>query len=555
MLILIEAAASYGKTCSAFEIMNCIAHNSPGRIPMLTELSRNRTARIFRYVLLDEINKSYPTLNYDLVRSHIHKSNVILIIDGFDELLHRNNDEKDDFENVEPMLETIKELLNEKAKVILTTRKTAIFSGDEFHIWIEEHTDDFDVVRYEINKPTASDWLGYDRCNKLEQCGFPVYQLSNPVLLSFLKSLEYDEFCIYCENQDRIINVYLDRLLEREKERQHLLMNQEEQLAVVKKIGSYLISEDISTITKKELLKQITNRNIDLLNEVRSRYIAETKPSIEELATKLSMHAFFDRKGSDESLVGFINDFIFGLFIAMDALEDETDEWITNEYFVDLAVTSYIAQEKEKQELLWDKLKFMFDIFPSEFKVRTDIILIGRLCHNYSDCTFNQLRLDTVDIPGQYRMANTTFVDCQFKNVKFNKEQLDKISFINCKFFKCDVINNIDESVSIELYNCTSDPPKIEFIHKVQVADKTNSQNSGVRYDRLVLERFWQQGRAHFKKKKAIRTLFTGISSEHHRNIGEAIESLKRTGLLHIEGDWAYLDVNQINEIREILGR
>ncbi len=554
MLILIEAAASYGKTCTAFEIMNHIAYQNPNQIPMLTELSRNRTARIFRYVLLDEINKSFPTLNYDLVKSHIHKKNVILIIDGFDELLHRNEKGKENFENVEPMLETIKELLYGKAKIILTTRKTAIFSGDEFHLWIDDHIDDFDIVRYEINQPTASDWLGFDKCNKLDECGFPVSHLSNPVLLSFLKSLSAEEFDTYCQHQDKIISVYLDRLLDREKERQNLLMEPDEQLSIVKKITSFLISEDISTLTKNELHKQITNENIELLKKVRGRYFAETRPTIEELTNKLSMHAFFDRKGNDESLIGFVNDFIFGLFIAMSAIDDDTGEWLTNEYFVDIAVTSYMAQRKSKKEALWEKLNFMFEILPPEFQFRIDVLLKGGLFHKYCDTSLNQLRAKNIQIPGEFEMENITFLDCQFADVKFNKSLLNNIGFINCKFYNCDIEINERESNTIELYNCQSDSS--EFLSNFQsISNEPQTRKTNIDFHRMVLERFWQQGRAHLKKKKPIRTLYTGIGKEHHRNIADAIEDYKKDGLLTIESDWAAINLDRITEIKEILGR
>lgn len=552
-LILIEAAASYGKTCSAFEIMNYIAHRNPSQIPMLTELSRNRTARIFRYVLLDEINKSFPTLNYDLVKSHIHKKNVILIIDGFDELLHRNEKGKENFENVEPMLETIKELLYGKAKIILTTRKTAIFSGDEFHLWIDDHIEDFDIVRYEINQPTASDWLGFDKCNKLEECGFPVSHFSNPVLLSFLESLSDKDFNKYCQHQDKIINVYLDRLLEREKERQNLLMAPDEQLSIVRKITTFLISEDISTLTKNELHKQITNENIELLKKVRRRYLADTRPTIEELTNKLSMHAFFDRKGSDESLIGFVNDFIFGLFIAMCAIEDDTGEWLTNEYFVDIAVTAYMAHRKSKKEALWEKLNFMFEILPPEFQFRIDVLLKGGLVHKYCDTSFNQLRAKSINVPGEFEMENITFIDCQFTDVKFKKSYLNNIGFINCKFYNCAIEANGKESNVIELYNCQSDSPN--FLSSFQSISRGTEDRTIIDYHRMVLERFWQQGRSHLKKKKPIRTLYTGIGKEHHRDIADAIEDYKKDGLLSIESDWAAINLDRITEIKEILGR
>jgi hypothetical protein len=59
MLFLIEAAAGFGKTCTAYELLLELVTKNIGKIPLFSELSRNRQAKIFRYVLLDEIDRSF----------------------------------------------------------------------------------------------------------------------------------------------------------------------------------------------------------------------------------------------------------------------------------------------------------------------------------------------------------------------------------------------------------------------------------------------------------------------------------------------------------------
>ncbi len=266
------------------------------------------------------------------------------------------------------------------------------------------------------------------------------------------------------------------------------------------------------------------------------------------------MHAFFDRKGNDESLIGFVNDFIFGLFIAMNAIDDDTGEWLTNEYFVDIAVTAYMAQRKIKKEALWEKLNFMFEILPPEFQFRIDVLLKGGLFHKYQDTSFNQLRAKNIHLPGKFEMKNITFIDCQFTDVKFNKRMLNNIGFINCKFYKCDIETDDIGSNTIELFNCQTDSSG--FLSDLQsISNETQDTVTDIDFHCLVLERFWQQGRAHLKKKKPIRTLYTGIGKEHHRNIANAIEDYKKDGLITIESDWAAINLDRIAEIKEILGR
>lgn len=59
--------------------------------PIFTELSKNRKAALFRYVLLDEIDRKFTSLSSELVISEIRNGKVPLIIDGFDELISRSN--------------------------------------------------------------------------------------------------------------------------------------------------------------------------------------------------------------------------------------------------------------------------------------------------------------------------------------------------------------------------------------------------------------------------------------------------------------------------------
>ena len=57
----------------------------------MTVLSKNRSASIFRYILLDEIDHEYPTLDSNLVTHEIRTGRIPLIIDGFDELLSNSD--------------------------------------------------------------------------------------------------------------------------------------------------------------------------------------------------------------------------------------------------------------------------------------------------------------------------------------------------------------------------------------------------------------------------------------------------------------------------------
>jgi hypothetical protein len=196
-LIIIEAAAGYGKTCTAYEILNKIASVSTYQTPILTELSRNRGIKKFRYVLLDEIDLEYPSLNSTLVIKEVKNGRIPLIIDGFDELLEKVNIDSsldNSFEEVETMLDTIGNLLEHKAKIILTTRKTAIFTGQEFETWLQKWVNKFNVTRITLKEPRLKDWLGEGKYSLIKEKNIPIQYLANPVILSFLKNIEISLF-------------------------------------------------------------------------------------------------------------------------------------------------------------------------------------------------------------------------------------------------------------------------------------------------------------------------------------------------------------------------
>ena len=180
-LILIEAPAGFGKTCTAYEIGQMISNQDDEHLVLFAELSRDRHAKIFNHVLQRELARSFPAVSASLVSKEIQAGKVVVILDGFDELLNEREDEKFQFEKSQAMLETIGKMLKFNAKIILTTRKTAILQGDDFDEWISEHSNNFEFMRYTLKEPSARNWLSSDRANRLIQHHINIKNLANPV--------------------------------------------------------------------------------------------------------------------------------------------------------------------------------------------------------------------------------------------------------------------------------------------------------------------------------------------------------------------------------------
>ncbi|HFS1960492.1 TPA: hypothetical protein ACHWTG_005517, partial [Escherichia coli] len=77
------------------------------------------------------------------------------------------------------------------------------------------------------------DWLSHERIEQLEESGIDIKKLANPVLLAYLRSLENENFNNLCERSSKIVEHYFQAMLERERERQDLLMTPEKQSSIL----------------------------------------------------------------------------------------------------------------------------------------------------------------------------------------------------------------------------------------------------------------------------------------------------------------------------------
>lgn len=557
-LVILEAAAGYGKTCTSFEVLNRSLHEFTGKIPFFVELSRNRQAKIFRYVLLDEANRVFPGLKAELVESEIKSGRLVLILDGFDELLHRAESLSSDFDEVEPMLETISDLLQGNSKIVLTTRRTAIFSGDRFHQWMDNHSHEFEISRRSLLRPYIRDWLSEERVSFLDKENFPILHLSNPVLLAFLSGQDEAEFTRLVKEPENLVDKYFLSLLEREKERQDLIMAPDEQYSVFIKLAERMVDEDFTAEDHEYVKIQIYENNFKILSEVRGRYPSERKPTVEDLATKLVSHALMDRKSEDDDKVGFINDFVLGNFVAEVASSSGSDEWIAAENFIDKAVTAFSSRGSSRKEALWESLKFAIELLSIEEKILTEIMLKGVPQADITSETVNGLSLQSTEFGGDARVIDTVFCGCTFTDVVFQLDSFERVGFVGCSFYGCKFLSTEEfDPCASALYETGSSGDYEDLCTKIyEDAEQPPPNEDAVdEYELAVLQQFWPKGRPHLSHKRMTQTLFRGHANDERQEVTKAIESLQKKGLIAIYGETAQINPDRLAEIRRLLGR
>lgn len=559
ILFLIEAAAGFGKTCTAYEIAKLINEKS-NHIPFLAELSRNRQARIFKHVLLDEIDRVFPSLSSRLVEREIKNGRVITVLDGFDELL-RDGDTDADFEGKEPMLETIGQYLRGQAKLILTTRKTVLFEGDSFFDWIEENSSNFELVRLRLGEPKIRDWLNPERYQNVKSVvGQELENISNPVLLSYLRCISDESFNKLCEESSNLVESYFNFMLEREKTRQDLSLTVDEQHKVLDLIAFDMMELDYTSEERDYIVDLISEGCEQLIANSIERYPPESKPRKEEVAHKLASHALLDRSIRKPDYIGFINDFVFGNYIARNIIE--RDSWIDDKWsFIEPAITSYKHRNKQQKDKLFSALERMNSYLSVSQRILIGLSLINQINFEIENEQVEDINFDRVII-GNESITKTNFIGCVFKNCEINVSKIIDTTFLMCEFYSCSVVG---EAISPQIYliNCIIEKDFEEDI-KRKIADlisvsKSNDGTDVLAFaERVVLERFWPVGRDTITyKHRPIKGICKNYGQLTPRELFNAIESLKAKRILLEPQSPSFVEINfnKLTEIKSILGR
>lgn len=563
-LIILEASAGYGKTCTSFEVIKTLMDSFPSKIPLMAELSKNRKASIFRYVLLDEINRKFPGLSLELVTSEIHQGRIILIIDGFDELLSKSyltlhETAQEPSRDTQTMLDTIAQLFPEesKTKILLTTRKSSIFVGEDFDSWVTEHLpEDCNVTRLQLSAPSLRDWIGPEKTELLKSLNISLQGILNPVLLTLLRSVPIESFAEKYTSNDKIIDDYLDLLLRREQTRQSLPLYPTEQLEIMSNLAYEMVvcdisSEDIDFI--KMMLSEIIADSCDGFLE---RYnllpeASENKPTKNELVDKLSHHALLDRVSVQSNQIGFLNEFIFGLMIANSVLYGNKDANKVTGKYLDLAVTSYSSYSLEKRKMLHTVIEPALAKETAQRKMRASMSLLDSIDECYVDQVFDGINFGgplKLDRPGQF--TNCYFSDCSFRHCVINTDAFISCQFINCSFHKNEI--QLGETLNCELvfYSCAGHEELESAAHRKPV-----EIDSTVDYEQKVLEQFWRPGFETFAPRRIYNTLLRGVASSEKVAMADAIRSLVKKGLLIEHPRYMAMNLNRLTEIKSRLHR
>lgn len=546
LFVIIEAAAGYGKTCSAYEILKGIKEVDENNIPFFIELSRNREARIFKHILQNEIEQQfYNVVKSDVVLHEIINGRIPLIIDGFDELLSKDLSKTSaQLRDVESMLATILKLLQGKAKIIITSRKTAIFSGEEFYNWIQDSTNKYQVARFSISEPNVDNWLSEEQLQIIEEADFPIRSIANPVLLSYIRNIPLSELKDLTSNSKNIVDKYFEFLCNREKKRQNIQLSFETQLRIFKKLTRFMTEFDIKTESKSLIKDLLQDYNLKIFDEYRRNTIIEPKQTNDELADILSNHAFLDRKKNNN--IGFINEFVFGILIGRNLIENKYQEHYGDEFtniisqeFAQIALSAFKVQPNERRKLLWNVFHDNSFDYDSHFLFYRDVYLIEELKSKYKGgiiegyCAENLLFIET------NQFEDYIFNYCNFEGCLFSKCAFINTSFVNCKFFNCSWDDNANPINGNRVYFAGSTSNN-DFIDTSYKEDESSQECEKADLDFLILNMFVKK-EGKVSNMKRLSTMREELKEYGFKSVDKAISALKKRSYINIDGGLCFI--------------
>lgn len=554
VLIIIEAAAGYGKTSTAYELIHQYTTQMPEVRPFFMELAKDRTASNFHYLLLSQIEQQFDILlRQEVVLHNIREGRIPLIIDGFDELLSADLDNGGinvDFKEVETMLSTIAELLTDRSKVVLTTRKTAIFSGESFMEWYYDRIDSsfrFDIIRYQLNAPELHDWLDARRRKAFGERHIGS-SIANPVLMGYLRYINDQEFDEIIRDPYLLTDKFFSFMLKREIERQDLPFSVADQFRILRRLAALFGGYNITSDTRAHVKQSLLELNQQLIDQK-----AITKDA-ESIANTLTNHALLDRKGTEN--IGFLNDFIFGTLFMHSVVNDDEDmlEFYheTSYPFLEKAILAAVVADTNDRFLFYDRLQSFCELndtlrFWAAVKLQNTLLGsytgvsfdAGTLYNPIEGCTFGEGFGNSA--------TECSFTNIVFRQCCFNFEQIDNCTFINCRFEDC---TKMGTTLQCEFYNCT-ELPLGHFLDYVPETTMEEEYNEAMLQRDILLSFIKVNG--HTRRMRMISKLRDDFASRDTKfSFKKTFNSLCTGGYIYCDGDKAFLSNEGLKQLSSL---
>ena len=233
------------------------------------------------------------------------------------------------------------------------------------------------------------------------------------------------------------------------------------------------------------------------------------------------------------------------------------DDWVPNdERFLEPAVLSFQAREKEKKERMWNKIETLKEYLDKSDRMKYEILLREKVDDSaYDNSDIKEIFFENISLFESTKINNTAFTNCKFRDCIFYFENFSDVSFLNCIFWNCQShIKGDEEKISIDFYNCTS--PGNNFISEIESLKQNDDAEDNQNVENYILEEICPLGSslstAHFYWPKLLNT---NIFSK--KQILKGLKTLREKSFLQDAHNHDFMKINtsKYGEIKHILGR
>jgi hypothetical protein len=261
------------------------------------------------------------------------------------------------------------------------------------------------------------------------------------------------------------------------------------------------------------------------------------------LADTLSNHALLDRKQHDT--VGFINEFIFGILIGRNLIEEKYQEHYPQKFtsiitqdFAFLAISAFKVQPQERRDLLWKILNENGFKYDSKFCFYRDFYLKTEFLVDYKDILIEEMSFSKMSFTKDKQFQNAIISNCKFDDCTFDKCAFDNSGFINCKFFNCQWTNDsCPNENNMYITGCESNN---DFENKLYEHEEQSETQIDVK--ELILRKFIKS-QAKINNMKRLSSIRESLKEQkiNMREFEDAINSLKKNSYIVINGDNCFI--------------
>ena len=340
-----------------------------------------------------------------------------------------------------------------------------------------------------------------------------------------------------------ITDKYFEYLLNREKERQNLIIRWEDQMQIFENLAKSFVDFDITGENRSFVKELIIEYNKSCL--LYYKELMPTKQTLDELADTLTNHALLDRIG-DKDFITFVNEFIFGYLLGKSIQKDQTT-FLQKlnpipEHLIELAIYAYKYSSNDDKTKLWNKFSVIKDKMSLYLSITTDCILLKKVKGNYKCVGLNSFHFEEISIfCEECSFVETSFVDSVFEKCIFDVNAFHNVTFTGCKFINCNVRANLSStSNNIHCYGC--DDYNTGFISSlIEVTPSSVLQKQeDINIEIEILGKFFKvDGKS--PKMRYISALKKEFGEQDLDVVFATFDLLKKKGMILIDGNNSHI--------------